>query len=75
MKIIKFARVNKNIIRVTYKNFWGKTIERDALRIDSILWYWLDTNEIIYFHTDSLNAFYEMQGVTFYVVNGDYNLK
>lgn len=71
MKILKFARVNKDIVRVTYKNFWGKTIERDALREDDILWYWLDTNKIIHFHTDSLNAFRNMQGVTFYIVNGD----
>lgn len=54
MKILKFARVSKNIVRVTYKNFWGKIIERDALRQDDIIWYWLDTNKIIYFHTDSL---------------------
>lgn len=73
MKIIKFARVNKDIVRVTYKNFWGKTVERDALRVDNILWYWLDTNKIIYFHTDSLNAFYKMEGFSFYIVNGDFN--
>ena len=54
----------------SYKNFWGRTIERDALRQDDVLWYWLDTNNIIFLHTDSLNAFYNMQGVTFYVVNG-----
>ena len=71
MRIIKFSRVNKNIVRVTYKNFWGKKIERDALRVDNIIWYWLDTNKLIYFHTDSLNAFYEMDGIVFYNVNGN----
>lgn len=69
MKIIKFTRINKEIVRVTYKNFWGKTIIRDALRGDSILWYWLDDNSIIYQWRDSLNAFHNMQGVTFYNVN------
>jgi len=71
MKILKFSRVNKDIVRVTYKNFWGKKIKRDAIRLDEFIvkWYWLDTNERIIYHKNSLEAFNDMEDIVLYNVN------
>lgn len=62
MTIISLTRINYEhtdpLIRVEYKNFWGKVKFRDAIRNDLNYWEWCDNRDILFFN-DLFNHFIE----------------
>lgn len=73
MKYHKFEKIRKGenpIIRVTYKNIWGKFVIKDICKCGDIegFWVFMDNGKLTH-NFDPINNFYK-NDVDIYWVNG-----